>query len=116
VTTSSWPVPMRLSKFQCWPSSVEEKTWPSEVPRKILLALCGAASREITVPPEGPTCRHCCAGVDIVAAKLNAKKPIHFAFIRVDSPRAQVRPQGRSLKYASSCTRLSKRPELGQVS
>src|SRR6266481_8313160 len=107
---------MRLSKFQCWPSSLEEKTCPSEVPRKILLGLRGSASREITVPPEGPTCRHCCAGVAIVAAKLNAKNPIHFAFIRVDSPRAQVRPQGRSLRYASTCTRLSQRPDLGQVS
>src|SRR5258708_36668660 len=102
VTTSSCPVPMRLNKFQCWPSSVEEKTWPSDVPRKTLLALCGSASREITVPPEGPTCRHCCAGVAIVAAKLNAKQPIHFAFIRVDPPRAQRRPQGKSLGHAQA--------------
>src|SRR5271165_1154509 len=48
---------MRLSSCQWSPSSFEVNTWPSAVPRYSLLMLFGSAVREITVPPEGPTCR-----------------------------------------------------------
>jgi len=116
VTTSSCSCPMRLSKFQCWPRQVGKKTWPSDVPRKTLLALCGSgferydrAAGRTHLPP-------CCAGVAIVGSKLNAKQPIHFAFIRVDSPERRCAPQGTESKVCFKWYATVLKTKLGEVS
>src|ERR1700730_15574217 len=92
VMTSSWPAPMRLRSCQCAPSSLEVNTWPSEVPRYSLFTSRGSAPKEMTVPPGGPACLHVGAVVEAAVSAI-AASPIHFAFIRMHSPRAQRRPQ-----------------------
>src|SRR5262249_24025093 len=81
VTTSSWPVPIRETICQCWPSSVDAKTCPSEVPRKSRLISCGSASIVITVPPGGPTCFHVCAGAAVATINATAAAPSHLPLI-----------------------------------
>src|SRR5262245_61159214 len=51
----------------------------------------------MTVPPGGPTCRHCCAGLATAAARARATAPNHFEFIRMHSPKGGKSPQGWSV-------------------
>src|SRR5215467_13687671 len=101
---------MRLQRFQCWPSSPEKNTWPSEVPRYSLFGSCGSASSELTFPPSGPTCFHCCAGVATQAASPKASAATHFEFIGMDSPKSagaltsqECRRRGRAPAPVQRC-------------
>ncbi len=61
VITLSWRVPALPRRAQCSPPSVEPKTWPSLVPRKIRFGLEGSLASVRTSPPGGPIGRHSCA-------------------------------------------------------
>src|SRR5262249_31065403 len=97
VITSSCPVPIRLNNCQCCPSSFEENTCPSEVPRYSLLMSFGSCSSEITVPPGGPTCRQPCADAATLAANPSAITPNNLPFISMQFSQSADAPTSTSV-------------------